>query len=80
MLYTHQITLGPIIVVARSKAQNVFIRSTTAIVGSNPTTGIDVCLRRYCICVTLCREGSYDGLLPHERISYQLLIRFIVPD
>jgi hypothetical protein len=27
----------------------------TAIVGSNPTQGMEVCLRFFCICVVLCR-------------------------
>jgi hypothetical protein len=33
---------GPITVAARSKARNVFARSSTGIVGSNPTRGMDV--------------------------------------
>jgi hypothetical protein len=45
----------PITVAARSKAGNVFARSNTGIVGSNPTQGMDVCLRLFCVCVVLCR-------------------------
>jgi hypothetical protein len=29
----------------------VFARSNVGIVGSNPTRGIDVCLRLFCVCV-----------------------------
>jgi hypothetical protein len=35
----------PITVAALSKARNVFARSNAGIVGSNPTRGMDVCLR-----------------------------------
>jgi hypothetical protein len=36
---------------ARSEAWNVFARSNTGIVGSNPTTGRDVCLKFFlCLC------------------------------
>jgi hypothetical protein len=34
----------PITVTARSKAWDVFTRSNTGIVGSNPTQGMDVCV------------------------------------
>jgi hypothetical protein len=34
---------------------NVFIRSNTGIVGSNPTQGMDVYLRLLCVCVVRCR-------------------------
>jgi hypothetical protein len=80
MVYTHQTALGPLTVVSRSKVQNVFARSTTGIMGSNPTTGTAVGLRRCCTRVILCKEGPYNGLIPRERISYQLSLRFIIPD
>jgi hypothetical protein len=32
----------------------VFALSNTGIVGSNPTGGMDVCLRLLCVCVVLC--------------------------
>jgi hypothetical protein len=44
----------PITVTARSKAWMVFARSNTGIVGPNPTQGIDVCVRLFCVCVVLC--------------------------
>jgi hypothetical protein len=40
-----------IAVAARAEARNDFARSTTGIVGSNPTQGMDVCLRLFCLCV-----------------------------
>jgi hypothetical protein len=46
---------GSITVALRSKAWNVFIRSGTRIVGSNPTRDLDVCPRFFCVCVVLCR-------------------------
>jgi hypothetical protein len=41
-------------VAARSKAWAVFVRSKAAIVGSNPTQGMDICLRLFSVCVVLC--------------------------
>jgi hypothetical protein len=40
-------------VAARSKAWNVFARSNTGIVCSNPTEGMDVCVCLFCVCVLL---------------------------
>jgi hypothetical protein len=47
----------PVTVAARSncKAWTVIAHSNTGIVGSNPTYGIDVCLRLFGVCVFLCR-------------------------
>jgi hypothetical protein len=45
----------PITVAVLYKAGNVFARSNTGIVGSNPTEGMNVCLRLYCVCVVLCK-------------------------
>jgi hypothetical protein len=41
----------PIAVVARSKTWTVFARSNAGIVGSNPTQGMDVYVRLFCVCV-----------------------------
>jgi hypothetical protein len=49
--------LQPITVAAPSKALTVFDHSNDAIVGSNPTQGMDVCVRLFCVCVGL-RVGS----------------------
>jgi hypothetical protein len=46
--------LVPITVVAGSKALTVFARSNTGIVVSNPTRGMDVCVRLVYVCVVLC--------------------------
>jgi hypothetical protein len=40
-------------VAARSKAWTVFPRSNTAIMGSNPTQGMGICVRLFCVCVAL---------------------------
>jgi hypothetical protein len=47
----------PNTVAARSKAWTVFSRSNAGMVGSNPTQGMDVCVRLFCVCVGL-RVGS----------------------
>jgi hypothetical protein len=39
----------PIAVVTWSKALTVFARSNTGILGSNPTRGMDVCVRLFCV-------------------------------
>jgi hypothetical protein len=41
-------------VAARSKAWTVFARLNTGIMGSNPTWGIDVCVRLFYVCAVLC--------------------------
>jgi hypothetical protein len=51
----------------RSKAWNVFARSNAEIVGSNPTQGMDVCLRLFRVCVVLCRQRPCVGLIPRPR-------------
>jgi hypothetical protein len=40
-------------VTAQSKAGIVFARWSTGIVGSNPTRGMDVSVRFFCVCVVL---------------------------
>jgi hypothetical protein len=52
-IWINRVTL-PVTVAARSKAWTVFARSNAAIVGSNPTWGMDVCVRLFCVCVVLC--------------------------
>jgi hypothetical protein len=53
-MYTALTNLGrPIIVVARSKTWTVFARSNTGVVGSNPTQGMNICVRLFCVCVVL---------------------------
>jgi hypothetical protein len=46
-------TEEPITVATLSKAWTVFTRSNTGIVGSNPTWGMDVCVRFFCVCHVL---------------------------
>jgi hypothetical protein len=41
-------------VAARSKAWTVLARSNTEIVDSNPTGGMDVCMRLFCVCDRFC--------------------------
>jgi hypothetical protein len=37
----------------------VTARSNTGIAGSNPTRGIDVCVRLFCVCVVLCVGSGF---------------------
>jgi hypothetical protein len=67
----HYVFEGPITVTTRSKAWTVFARLNAGIVGSNPTRGMDVCVRLFCVCVDLCVDGglatgwsSVQGVLP----------------
>jgi hypothetical protein len=41
-----------------SKERTVFSRSNAGIVGSNPTQGIDVCMRSFCVCVVLSLDSG----------------------
>jgi hypothetical protein len=53
---------------AWSKAWTVFTRSTTGIMVSNPTRGMDVCVRLFCVNVFLCvGKQSCDGLITRPR-------------
>jgi hypothetical protein len=54
LLFSMGMTGQPITVAARSKAWTVFARSNAGNVGSNPTQGMDVCVRLFCVCVVLC--------------------------
>jgi hypothetical protein len=54
----------PITVATRSKTWTVFARLNTEIVGSNPTWGMDVCVRLFCVCTVLyARQRHCDGLI-----------------
>jgi hypothetical protein len=52
--YVGVMLIFPITVAMLSKALNVFARSNAGIVCSNPTQGMDVCVRLFCVCVVLC--------------------------
>jgi hypothetical protein len=52
----------PITVAARSKAWTVFACSNTRFVGSNPTKGMDVCVRLFCVYVVPCGHNPYTYL------------------
>jgi hypothetical protein len=54
--------------VTRSKAWTVFALSKAGIVGSNPTQGMDVCVRLFCLCVVLCvgRRSPTDLVQDYE--------------
>jgi hypothetical protein len=61
--------LSPIAAAARSKASTLFVRSTTGIVGSNPTQDMDVCVRLFCLCVVLCAgSGLATGRSPVQEV------------
>jgi hypothetical protein len=57
----------PITVAAGSKSWTVFARLNAGIVGSNPSQGMDVCLRLFCVCVVLHRYWPCVGLIPRPR-------------
>jgi hypothetical protein len=59
------LTPSPITVAARSNAWTVFDRSNAGVVGSNPTQGMDVRVRLFCVCVVLCVDcGLATGWSP----------------
>jgi hypothetical protein len=57
----------PVTVAALSKAWHVFAQSNTGIVGSNPTQGMDVCVRLLCLCCSVCTYRLCDGLITRPR-------------
>jgi hypothetical protein len=59
--------------VARSKAWTFFARSNAGIVGSNPTWGMDVCVRLFCACADLrVQVVASRRADPPSKESYQL--------
>jgi hypothetical protein len=60
----------PVTVTARSKVWTVFARSNAGIMGSNPTRGMDICVRLFCVCVVLCRALRRAD--PPAMESYQM--------
>jgi hypothetical protein len=56
--------LQPITVAARSEAWTVFARSNAGIVSSNPTRGMDVSVRLFCLCFSVRRLQPCDRLIP----------------
>jgi hypothetical protein len=57
MIYMPVTKLAPITVAAQSKAWNVFARSNTGIVGSNPNQGMDVCV--YSVFTLPCVDSGF---------------------
>jgi hypothetical protein len=58
-----------ITVAAWSKAWHVFARSKAGIVCSNPTQGMDVCLRLFCVCAVVCvGSGLASGWSPVQGV------------
>jgi hypothetical protein len=56
-------------VAVRSKAWTVFAHSNIEIVGSNPTGGMDVCVRLFSVCVVLCvGSGLVTGRSPIQGV------------
>jgi hypothetical protein len=54
-------------VAARSEAWTVFARSNTGIVCSNPTLGMNVRVRLFCVCVVTCKQRPCEGLITRQR-------------
>jgi hypothetical protein len=66
LLFFLPIHISPTAVAVRSKAWIAFTRSN---VGSNPTQGMDVCVRLLCVCVVLCvGSGLAKGWSPVQKV------------
>jgi hypothetical protein len=71
--YIHQSLSWPITVGAPSKAWNGFARSNTGIVDSNPTWGMDIYVRLFCVCAVLRVEvATMRWAHPASKKSYWL--------
>jgi hypothetical protein len=73
-IFTDYRPAAPITVITRSKAWTDFARSNAEIVGSNPTQGMDVCVRLFCVCVVLCVGRGLARGDPPSKESYRLCI------
>jgi hypothetical protein len=63
-------------VAARYKIWFVFTRSNTGIVGWNPTWGMDVCVRLFCVSTVLCVQvAALRRVDPPSKESYRLCKR-----
>jgi hypothetical protein len=63
--FPYYMFLPPITVIARSTVWTVLASSNAGIVGSNPTWGINVCVRLLCVCLVLCvGSGLAKGWSP----------------
>jgi hypothetical protein len=61
---------------AWSKACTAFARANTAIVGSNPAWGMDVCVYLFCVCAVLCVQiAALRRADPLSKESYRLCKR-----
>jgi hypothetical protein len=68
--YLHQCILA-----ARSKAGTVFAQSNTGIVGSNPTYGMHVCVRLFCVCASCVQVAALLWADPPSKEAYPLCKR-----
>jgi hypothetical protein len=57
------------IVVTRPKAWTVFCRSNTGLVGSNPTSGMDVCVRLFVFMLSYAQVAALWRADPRPRSS-----------
>jgi hypothetical protein len=64
----------PITMAAQSEAGTVFARSNAGIVGSNPTQGMGVGVRLFCVCVVLCVVAALRRDDHPSKESYRLCI------
>jgi hypothetical protein len=58
----------PHTVAAWSEAWTVFARSNTGVVGSNPTRGLDICVRVFCVCVLFVGSDIATGWSPVQGV------------
>jgi hypothetical protein len=66
----------PITLAVRSKAWTVLLRLKNGIVGSNPTRGMDVFVRLFCVCAVLCVQvAALRRADPPSKESYLLCKR-----
>jgi hypothetical protein len=69
LCYLLLVSCWPVTLAARSKAWAVFACLKTGIVGSNPTRGMDVCVRLFYVCVVLCTgSGLATGWSPIQGV------------
>jgi hypothetical protein len=67
--FSNFLAFVPITVAKRSKAWTIFARSNSGTVDSNPTQGMYVSVRLFCVCVVLCvGSGLAKGWSPVQGV------------
>jgi hypothetical protein len=66
-LYKGKFVCKPITLTALFKARNIFACSNTGIVGSNPTRGMNMCMRLFCMFLLFSLSSGWRYVDPQSK-------------